>query len=630
MNVYGYSSALSILNIDCSRAPGAGARLQSPLAAVGHSLVSDNSEVAVFTSSAPGKFSITATVSISAKLGEAGQHQLDRNRSLSVTTVVTVTERLQITNLAEEARAAALLLAPGSSYQLRSNKNSVFSSEDTSVAAVSRAGRVTAGGSAGSVTVRARHGAEEVAVVVEVRPVHYILLTAEAEPADSWRGAALDSVPRGGQLRLGVTRHDKWGRVFSGDQESVRTRRSRFDLIKSAGAGSSLETAARGWTVVRAWHQDKEAWLVARVGEGIMGAGSLQLGDVADFDSLVTGEGHWEADPAEVLAVAPDTGVVVAAAPGHARLRYLTQAGASVFSRQVSVARADRVAIDSSQVLGGGRDTVEVAVLLAGAANRDTNLVSGRPVPSPPAVKLFSCDLSWDLDTDIGLVMAASPAWSQGSHWACVVTMLGPGPAHPAQLTLTVLGTAATLRYLPPIDVAARSVQVGAGGGAITVTGHSAVLDLLATSHSEGVELGAAWLEAEGELHLPVHLTAPHYAASPSVTVSVPATGQSVTVTVVPLISSCRNNTGFLTAVVGELVTYYQTVICIVLVSVLTAYVTRTQLSKTAPPAPAPAPAPAPSSPSRGGETADSTQNATSPYLWTQDNSPIYGSPIYR
>ena len=121
MSAYGYSSALSILNIDCSISPGAGVRLQSPLAAVGHSLVSDNSGVAVFTSSAPGKFSITATVSISAKLAEAGQHQLDRDRSLSVTTVVTVTERLQITNLAAEARAAALLLSPGSSYQLRSN-----------------------------------------------------------------------------------------------------------------------------------------------------------------------------------------------------------------------------------------------------------------------------------------------------------------------------------------------------------------------------------------------------------------------------------------------------------------------------------------------------------------------------
>ena len=41
-------------------------------------------------------------------------------------------------------------------------------------------------------------------------------------------------------------KHDKLqaGRVFSGDQASVRTGRGRFDLIASAGAGSSLETRA--------------------------------------------------------------------------------------------------------------------------------------------------------------------------------------------------------------------------------------------------------------------------------------------------------------------------------------------------------------------------------------------------
>ena len=43
-----------------------------------------------------------------------------------------------------------------------------------------------------------------------------------------------------------------------------------------------------------------------------MGAGSLLLGDTADLYSQ-----GGEADPAEVLAVAPDTGVVLAAAPGH-------------------------------------------------------------------------------------------------------------------------------------------------------------------------------------------------------------------------------------------------------------------------------------------------------------------------
>ena len=41
-------------------------------------------------------------------------------------------------------------------------------------------------------------------------------------------------------------RHNKLqaGRVFRGNQESVRTRRGRFDIIASAGAGSSQETRA--------------------------------------------------------------------------------------------------------------------------------------------------------------------------------------------------------------------------------------------------------------------------------------------------------------------------------------------------------------------------------------------------
>ena len=45
-------------------------------------------------------------------------------------------------------------------------------------------------------------------VVEEARLVHCILTT-EAEAGDNWRGRELDCVPRGGQLRLGVTRHHK-------------------------------------------------------------------------------------------------------------------------------------------------------------------------------------------------------------------------------------------------------------------------------------------------------------------------------------------------------------------------------------------------------------------------------------
>ena len=43
----------------------------------------------------------------------------------------------------------------------------------------------------------------------EARLVLCILLTTEAGAGDNWRGRELDCVPRGGQLRLGVTRHHK-------------------------------------------------------------------------------------------------------------------------------------------------------------------------------------------------------------------------------------------------------------------------------------------------------------------------------------------------------------------------------------------------------------------------------------
>ena len=173
------------------------------------------------------------------------------------------------------------------------------------------------------------------------------------------------------------------------------------------------------------------------------------------------------------------------------------------------------------------------------------------------------------------------------------------------------------------------SLEVGETGSVIRVSGHPAVLDLLQTRHSEGLELGSAWVEGD-ELHLPVSLAAPHYSAPPCVTVSVPVTGQTVTVTVLPLIS-CGPPTGFLSALAANMVKYYQTVICIIVASLLAVYVTKTQLSRPGgAPKSTPAPAAAPAAPASPEAVADSSQNASSPYLWTVDNNPIYGSPIYR
>ena len=262
----------------------------------------------------------------------------------------------------------------------------------------------------------------------------------------------------------------------------------------------------------------------------------------------------------------------------------------------------------------------------------DSNLLSSEPVTVLPQVALFSCDLAWDEASHIESVLRASPVWT-GSHWACAVTQVSPGPGHPASVRLTVLGSVATLLLLPPIIVPQTSLEVGAEGGVVRVQGHASVLDMIQTRVSDGLELGSAWMESEGELQLPVSLSLASYSAPVSLTITVPATGQTVTVTILPLISSCKNSTGFLSALVGGAMFYWQTLIFTATFGALCIWATKKLAAKAKSVAPvaAPAPVPAPSSPSKTGDNADNTgTNPTSPYLWTVDNSPIYGSPIFR
>ena len=95
----------------------------------------------------------------------------------------------------------------------------------------------------GYMTLGAQHG-PMVVVVEEARLVHCILLTTEAEAWDNARAGAGLRAPG----RAAEAGGDQAPQV--GGQESVRTRRGRFQLTISAGAGSSLDTAARGSTEV--------------------------------------------------------------------------------------------------------------------------------------------------------------------------------------------------------------------------------------------------------------------------------------------------------------------------------------------------------------------------------------------
>jgi len=632
MNVYSYGSAMPLLNIDWSlTGPGYKPSLESPLLPAGLSLVSENNGVVVFRGTAIGKTTITATVSISSKIEGREQYQVDRDKTITISTSITVVDRLEILNVEPKAVCGGLLLSPNSQYQLQGNKAAQYSTGEGSQVTVTKKGMVSAGAKTGSAVVMARYmegdRLEEIAVVVEIRPVQYLLARGAG---DQWSGLELENLPKGGNLGLEISQHDSLGRRFDSGVVDLGNRPSRFDLIKLRPGGevgsTDMKTVGKGWTVLRIWDKlsGKEAWLVTRVGEGIKGVTSLNIGDVADFDSTVSslGEGKWVSEPAGILEVDPVTGVVVAKRTGHARVKFMA-GGESVLVRQVISGKSEGVLVDKDVVLSSSDGDKLVGLVIG---NGDTNLLSSKTVESVLPGDLYSCDVAWEDEMDISSVWVVGPVW-QGDSWSCVFSPVGPGPVHPVDVRLAVLGVDTVLSYLPAVSVTHTSVEVGVEGGVIRVGGHSAVLDLLETRHSEGLLLGSPWLE-EGELHIPVSLSAAHYPSHPTVTVSVPSTGQAVTVTVLPLVSSCRAPTGFMSALVSDLLVYYQSVLSIIVAIVLAVYITRTLLNK--PPSPKPAPLPAQVTSPPPTKQPEQTQEAGSPYLWTVDNSPIYGSPIFR
>ena len=631
MNVYSYGSAMPLLNIDWSiTSPGYKAGLESPLQPAGVDLVAENNGVVVFHGNSLGKSTITATVSITSKIDGTGQFQVDKDKTVSISTTITVVDRLEILNVEPKLVSGGLLLAPGSSYQLQGNKAAVYSAAPNSIVTVSKKGLVSAGTKMGSAVVNAKFTegdrVEEVALVVEVKPIQYLLARGVG---DVWSGLQLENLPKGGNLGLKITQHDSWGRKFDNTVTELSNRPSRFDLIKITPGTDKMKTVGKGWTVLRMWEKisRKEAWIVTRVGEGIRGVTNMNVGDVADFDTTVSslGEGKWASEPEGILEIDSKTGIALAKKTGYARVKFLA-GEESVFTRQILVSNTEGVELDSHLVLSSLEGVKAVGIVFGSGGKNllTTQALEKEKVPSP--VEVFKCEISWSLSADINEIFKAEATWL-GDKWACAFHSIGSGPEHPVEITLKVFGAEKTIQYLPSIAVHHTNLEVGVKGGVVRVAGHSHVLDLLVTKHSEGVSLGSPWLN-EGELHIPVTLTSHHYHFHPTVTVSVPPTGQSLTVNILPLVNSCKAPTGFMSAIIGDLLMYYQSVLSIIVAIVLAVYLTQSFLSKPA--ASNPTPSPAKSPPKQAEQNQEPAAAPGSPYLWTVDNSPIYGSPIFR
>ena len=526
MTVYSYGSASPLLNVDWS-VSGAGSikDIESPLAGAGHSLISDNAGVVIFKGNALGKTTLSVTVSISQPIGVSGQHQLERDRSLTSTMTITVTSPLELLGEAESVVASSVLLAPSSSHQLRTNRAATWTSS-SSLISVTKAGLITTGASLGSAILKglSTEGGreEELAVKVEVRKVAYLALRGQAS---GWEGASLESLPRGVVSGLTVTRHDIWGRQFKETSKlGTGHRPSRFDLVRIARGDVGLEgkATARGWTVVRVKEGGKDCWLVARVGEGIAGPSSLNPGDVASFSSPFT-SGMWTSEPKGIVKVDSKTGEVVALGAGQARLQYDLGKG-GMLSRLVSVQGKESATLRSSQPILASRISV-VPLLLGGS--HSSNLLSETEVQhnlDPNSV--LTCEADWASgESGLSSIWSVTASWREGG-WACVFTPRGgEAPHEPRKVSLSVEGSTLEVQYLPSISLVQEKIEVGLEGSEVKLVAHPSLLPDIKVVGSEGVDVGVLGL-TEGELVLPVHLSLPHYLNSPTVTFSHPPSGQ--------------------------------------------------------------------------------------------------------
>jgi len=452
--------------------------------------------------------------------------------------------------------------------------------------------------------------------VIEVRPVHYLVLQG-ANHESSWI-ATPGSVflPRGGALDLEVSCHDALGRKFAACPMDLKTRPSRFDLTKLTPAGSTkmgLSLLGNGYTVLKIKDglTGLEAWAVTQVGNSINVPSVLSVGDVVQLSSNIQqlNQGSWSVEPAGQMYISP-TGLAIARRSGPARVKLSTKQGDSFYS-DVTIGGASAVSFPADLVVTCKDEPRIIPFNFVGGVFS----VSEETVDSKAIVK---CRLSSSsLDTDGFSVKSVLTS----SGWGCEFTCTASPGDLPGSMTVSIetpegaVGTLGHIEYVPPFSVSSPVLEVGPGGSHLRVSGHRDVLTGL-TTRSEGVHLSSWWLE-DNQLILPVSLVSPIQHES-WVQIQNPSTGDMTKVTILPVIDpSYSQESSFLGVDTGFL---YTITIGIAIGCIL--------ITKFIPKPSSPPPPPSKDSPSRSEPSAAPT--SPQPYLWSVDNSPIYGSPLVQ
>lgn len=527
---------------------------------------------------------------------------------------------------------------------------------------------------------------QEMSITVHVKPISYVMLNAMAiiEPKSS-----LTTWPLGVKLPLEVTFHDESGVKFNavdenGMQANTETRPNRFDsnLItsekKTANHSLFIELTRPGFTVLRtACGTAMDDFLFFDVDSAILPSpGQIGVGDVLVLDNLAQGvrspNGKWSSEPSGLLHIESVSGLAVALKSGTARIFYSlgdeTQSGLSTNIEIVKAKKITFLPIDSDRHLTNQLRKVQaIPVSVVSDSGKLTNLVSNGAVNVSTSANgahftksLFSCTATFDKERrahDLSSIFHVTAGFYRGNY-AClftayddstifhdtVVITITPGPSLGSSVAEEkgAVPFSSVFRIVTEASVLLTNVEPQKE---IVITGLDHVLASIVVTASDPhyLSVGSGYNQGEDSRGWTIGVKSAYWSeARPgtdlSVTVSSALTDQSV---VIPIKVSfrgdqCANIELGWSSLVYFLAGHYQSVLVIIASCVICVLITRLVAAQAATSKPSetkPAGPDLAKTPLRMGNGVPQLQSPTllnsenKPYLWTVNDSPVYGSP---
>ena len=690
-NSFAFASALPHLNIEWKLNNQEVAKLEGPLWRNGLSTNTQNSAVMRLLALKPGRVMIKVHATITKPISAVGQYQFDRDMEFTHQLEIIVFDDLKIKSPHIEKNTLLMGPTSEYHLKtnrdgVSGTKISFQVLDSSDLITVTRTGRVISKRNLGTAVVLVRaiednSVVQELSITVQVKSVTFLMLNA-LPVIDPQTGLSLNTWPLGVKLPLEISYHDESGVRFdavseSGLQSSTVTRPNRFDTNllktekKNGNESMSIELVQSGFTVLRTiCGQALDDFLVFNVESGIVPAPhQIGVGDVLLLESVLQGQGKWSAQPNGVIHIDADSGVAMAARTGLARISYKVNSEVQQ-SLNVEITKASKITFVSREQ----HLTNQVSKVQSVAFNimSDAAFDGGRRHPNvhynaknvdlannlPHAKTLFSCKARFTkAKMDISNIFKIQPGFFGGSY-GCLFTSLDETPMFSDDIEVTVTPTAgleslqaqkisvpfsSTVKMLSASTISLTNVSPQ---NELILSGMDHVLDAVIVTAGENhfMFVGRAYAKDENTRAWPIGLKSAFWTeAKPgselSLEVSSALTGQSINIPVKVAFrgDQCANIELGWSSLLYFMAAHYQSLLFILASCVICVFVTRLlSQAATKPSEPKPNNAAAanlgsPMNRMQNGGSPSSTplMNADNkPYLWTVNDSPVYGSPV--